>query len=364
MMRKRDEGAPPESDALEGAPHPRATLDFFGNAAAERDLLDAYRARRLPQTWILGGPEGVGKATLAWRFARFLLAHPDPAAPDVAAAIDLSVPRDHPIVGKMNALALGDLAVLRREWNSKVKPPRPFSEIRVEDVRAATRMFHMASSSGGWRVCVVDSAEDLNRSSANALLKLIEEPPPRSLFMFVSQRPGQILPTIRSRARLLMMRPLANDEVARAISALGEPWSEFGGGIAAACGLAGGSVRRALNLLDPDRLAFERRIDGVLKNLPRVDWKGVHDIADKCGLISQIDEYETLIARCLDWLDERVREDAPVERLKPYADAWEKARGRIREAEALNLDKRALILLVFNDLAEAELSARRWPAGV
>ena len=260
-MRKRDIEAPPESDALEGVPHPRVNHEFFGNAAAEHSLLEAFRAGRLPQSWILGGPEGIGKATLAWRFARFLFAYPDPNSDQVRNAVDLSVPASHPINARIENLALGDLFLLRREWNTKPKPARHFSEIRVDDVRAAIEMFHLASSSGGWRVCIIDCAEDLNKWGANALLKLIEEPPPRSLFMFISQRPGQILPTIRSRSRLLMLQPLSPEDVARAVTAVGEPSSEFGGEIAAASELAAGSVRKALRLLETHEPAPVVRTD-------------------------------------------------------------------------------------------------------
>ncbi len=361
MKRKRDEEAHPESDVVEGAPHPRVTTQFFGNAAAEIALLEAYRAGRLPQSWIIGGPEGIGKATLAWRFARFLFAHPDPATPEVQNAESLFVAPDHPITSRVASLALGDLFVLRREWNVKAKPPKHFTEIRVEDVRDAMEMFHLASSAGGWRVCIIDCAEDLNKSGANALLKLIEEPPPRSLFMFIAQRPGQILPTIRSRSRLLMLQPLETDDVARAITALGEPWSEFGAEIASACAMSKGSVRKALRLLDSDRLSFERRLSGALAALPRVDWREVHNFGDKiAGFGSEaLEDWDATLSAIFDWLDGRVHDaDLPAARLARYAEVWEKVSGAVRETEALNLDKRPLILSIFADLAAAEQAAR------
>jgi DNA polymerase-3 subunit delta' len=362
VKRKRDEEAPPESDAVDGAPHPRVTTEFFGNEAAEQALLEAYRAGRLPQSWIIGGPEGIGKATLAWRFARFLFAYPDPAASEVRNAENLALPANHPMIGKVASLALGDLFVLRREWNEKARPVKHFTEIRVDDVRDAMEMFHLASASGGWRVCVIDCAEDLNKSGANALLKLIEEPPPRSLFLFIAQRPGQILPTIRSRSRLLMMQPLATDDVARAITAIGEPWSEFGAEIAAACAMSKGSVRKALRLLDEERFAFEQRLTGALAALPRINWRDVHNLGDKiAGFGAEaLEDWEATLAAIYEWLDERVHAtDLPPARLARYAEVWEKVTGAVRETEALNLDKRPLILSIFADLAAAEQAARR-----
>ena len=354
VKRKRDEGAPPESDVLEGAPHPRLATRFFGNAAAEATLLGAYRSGRLPHCWIFGGPEGIGKATLAWRFARFLFAHPDPAAPEVQEARTLSVPADHPVVARIASLGVGDLCLLRREWNAKVKPGRHFTEIRIDDVRAASNVFRLASSSGGWRISIIDSAEDLNANSANALLKLIEEPPPRSVFIFISQRPGQILPTIRSRSRLLMMQGLSQEDIASAIAGLGDDVVRSSDDVAKASAAAKGSVRHALTLLDPERLAFEQRLESVMNELPRVNWKRVHEIADRLTLISQIDFYETAIASVLDWLDARIHREAPIAALAPYARAWEKIRGLIKESEALNLDKRALMLMIFDELGRAE----------
>ncbi len=359
MRRVRDDEAPPESDAWDNVPHPRHASALYGHAAAERTLLDAYRAGRLPQSWILGGPEGVGKATLAWRFARFLFAHPDASAAAVQTAHTLDVDTDHPVATKLAGLALGDLFVLRREWNAKARPAKHFSDIRVDDVRAAAELFRLAASSGGWRVCIVDSADDLNRNSANALLKLIEEPPPRSLFLFVSQRPGQILPTIRSRSRLLMLHPLAVDDVTRTVLSLGSPWSDDLEAVSAASALSRGSVRRALRLLDAERRAFEQRVSRLLDGLPRVDWGQVHALGDSVARADGVEDYEALIGAVLEWLDGRVNATgAASSRLARYAEVWEKVAASVRETEALNLDKRPLVLSIFSDLAVAEQAAR------
>ena len=352
-----DEG-PPESDRFEGAPHPRHMHDLFGHAAQERELLDSYRSGRLPQAWIIGGQEGIGKATLAWRFIRFLFAHPDAGSREVQEAADLSVSPHHPASHRIDALALGDLVVLRREWNEKTK--KHFTEIRMDDIRHALGLFHHASGEGGWRVCIVDCAEDLNRSGANALLKIMEEPPPRSLFLIISHRPGRILPTIRSRSRMLLLEPLALEDVSRAVSALGEPWSEFGGEIATAAQRSGGSVRQALRLLDSERLELAGDLDKLLTRLPDVDWQGVHRLGDRIANSAAVDDFEATVTSVFDWISKRVRADAGqgAARLAPYAEVWEKVAEAVREAEALNLDKRPLILSIFADLAAATRAAR------
>lgn len=354
----RDEGLP-ESDAFEGAPHPREVFSLRGHSAAELTLLEAYRSGRLPQAWIIGGQEGVGKATLAWRFAKFLFANPDPRLPSVQNARDLSVDPNNASVRRVTSLSHGDLLLLRREWNSASK--KHFSEIRMEDVRRALELFHHAAGEGGWRVCIVDCAEDLNRSGANALLKIVEEPPPKSLFLILSHRPARILPTIRSRSRMLLLEPLSPADVAGAIRDLGSPWSEHGPDLEAAAERSGGSVRQALRLLDSDRLALARRMDGLLGSLPAVDWREVHSLADRITPASALDDFESAIGSIFDWLDRQVRERAEEgpHRLAPLAEVWEKAADAVREAEALNLDKRPLILSIFADLAAATGAARR-----
>jgi DNA polymerase-3 subunit delta' len=348
----------PESDRLTDAPHPRETFELFGHAQAQATLLDAYRSGRLPHAWIIGGPEGVGKATLAWRFARFVLAHPDPGSPQVAAARDLSVDPSHPVSRRLATLSHGNLASLRREWDAKTK--KHFTAIRVDDVRDAQRLFQSASAEAGYRIAVIDSAEDLNVNAANALLKLIEEPPARSLFLIVAHRPGLALPTIRSRCARLMLEPLTEVETAQAVFALGAPWSEHPQDeiIEAARG-ADGSVRAALARLDPEARGFARMVDALLEGLPRVDFSGAHRLADLVAPRGSEARYEAFLDSTRRWLDARLRRPgATPQRLAPYAAVWENLRAAAAEAEALNLDRRPLVLSLVRDLAEAERRAR------
>ncbi|MBX9759379.1 MAG: DNA polymerase III subunit delta', partial [Beijerinckiaceae bacterium] len=275
-MRRRaaDEGLP-ESDRLPDAPHPRDTEHLFGHAVAEAEFLDAYREGRLPQAWLIGGREGIGKATLAWRVARFVLANPDPRAPAVQNATDLHVDLQHPTARRLSAQSHADAVVLRREWDQKNK--KHFTEIRIDDVRKATDMFHRAANEGGWRVAIIDCAEDLNRSSANALLKIIEEPPPKSLFLIVSHKPAAAMPTIRSRCRRLTLAPLSDANVIAAIGAMGEDGPQSSRNeIETAAARASGSVRDALLLLESSSLCMADQIERLLAQLPAVDWRAVH----------------------------------------------------------------------------------------
>ncbi len=256
-MSRTQRDSAPESDAYAGAPHPRETFSLVGHRAAEAELLDAYRARRLAHAWLIGGPAGIGKTTLAWRFARFILAHPDPAAPAVKTARDLSVSADAPAVRQILAQAHPDVVALRRLWNADRKAF--YSDIRVEDVRRALQLFQKSAGAGGWRICIVDTIEDLNRAGANALLKMIEEPPDNALFLILAHRPGLTLPTIRSRCRRLQLEPLGSNDVLHILHGLGPPWSETAAKeLQAAAAAANGSVREALKRIDLDRAEIER----------------------------------------------------------------------------------------------------------
>ena len=186
-----------EIDRLGDTPHPRETQVLFGQDEAELALLDNYRSGRMHHAWILGGPEGVGKATLAYRMARFVFANPEPSR--VGEAGSLATPPDQPAARMVASQSHVDLVVLRRLWNEKSKTF--FSNIRVDDVRDVVRFFGTTAGAGGWRIAIVDCAEDLATSGANALLKVLEEPPPKALFLIVSHQPARLLPTIRSRCR-------------------------------------------------------------------------------------------------------------------------------------------------------------------
>ncbi|HET6378005.1 MAG TPA: DNA polymerase III subunit delta' [Methylocella sp.] len=344
-----------ESDRCELAPHPRATYSFFGHAGIERNLLSSYRAGRLPQALLIAGPRGIGKATLAWRLARFLLANSSPPA---TAQDDLFVPPEHAAARQIAAMAHPDLILLRREWNPDTK--KFATQIQADDVRRATHLFQQSAGREGYRICILDCADDLNTSSANALLKVIEEPPPRSLFLIVAHRPGKILPTLRSRCFKITLRPLAADDLRRIATALGPPWQEAPKEkLEAAISRAQGSVETFLRLLDDDGLALDETIGGMLNRLPQIDWSLVHDLADRVAARGDGRNFEAMLAAAQNWLDAQVRAEASAfpnssaGRLAPYAQVWEKLAEAARETETLNLDRRPFVLFLFAELAAA-----------
>jgi DNA polymerase III subunit delta' len=337
-------------DPAEDLTRPRATAELFGHAEAEQALLDAYRSGRIPHAWLIGGERGIGKATLAYRMARFVLAHPDPAAATVQEATSLAVAADHPASRRIAGEAHTGLLAIRRVVNEKTG--KLFTEIRVEDVRRSIAFFGNTAGEGGWRVAIVDAVDELNKNGENALLKVLEEPPLRSLLLLVTHAPGRVLPTIRSRCRMLLLRPLAGDEVARAAAkVLGEetPTAE----IHAAAEAADGSVARALMLLEGDALELRKQVMDALDRLPQIDPSDLHALGDEIAGTEQ-ETLATFMDAVNAWLGARLAggpQDA--RRLARVAEVWESVNQAARDAEEYNLDRKPFVFSVFGRLAEA-----------
>lgn len=341
-----------EPDQHPGAPHPRVQSELIGHGDAERAFLEGWRSNRLHHAWLVGGPEGIGKATFAWAATRFLLANPDPAHVDAQAIDSLSVAPDSRVFRQVAAGAHPDVAVIRR---GPRKDGKGFSaEIAVADVRRALDVF--ATTASGWRVVIVDCADDLNLAGANALLKAIEEPPPRSVAFVISHAPARVLPTIRSRCRRLDLRPLTDNEVARTVRTLGPPWDEASdASLAEATALAHGSVGRALDMLDEGRRGLIRQTQGLLHGLPRLDTERLMALAESVAGRDQGEAFHTMLGVVQEWIADIVRSKAGLgpRRLAPLVEVWENSAQAAREAESFNLDRRPLVISMFGDFAQA-----------
>ncbi len=346
-----------EEDAVT-ARHPRANALLFGHAAAEQTLLSAYRSSRVPHAFLLVGPKGIGKATLAYRMARFVLAHPDPAAPEVAAASSLAVDADNPVARRIAAQAQGDLLVLERTPNDKGVLRQ---QIAVDDVRRTVSFFGSTAGEGGWRIAIVDAVDELNRSSANALLKVLEEPPQRALLLLISHSAARVPATLRSRCCVLTLRPLAESDLAKAIAAAtGGPATDPQ--IDAAVTAAEGSVARALALLDEDALALRQRALNLLGTLPNLDTNGLHALGDALAG-TDVAPLAAFVDTVNDWLSKRLstvtatqngsRGHGELGRMALIAEAWERINTAARDAEIYNLERKPFVFSVFGLLAEA-----------
>ncbi|GGK48188.1 DNA polymerase III subunit delta' [Salinarimonas ramus] len=345
-----------EPDQLPGAPHPRERDVLFGHEEAERAFLDAYGSGRLHHAWLIGGPEGIGKATLAYRVAKFVLDRggrtPEPVA-------SLDVPEGSRAARQVSVLSHPGLFVLRRVPATEKKAAS--TTIPVDEVRRALQLFGSTAADAGYRVCIVDAADDLIPASANALLKMVEEPPPRSLFLILSHAPQRVLPTIRSRCRKLLLRPLADDPLARVIRSLPEPiGSAPDDALSTAIGAAEGSARRAIALLDPERARTVQTVEGLLAALPAIDWRKVGALADRLARRGAEQDLELTLETVERWaisiVETRAGEGA--RRLAPLVEVCEKSARAAAEADTYNLDRRPLVLTLFGDLAEAVRATR------
>ncbi len=331
------------------APHPRATALLFGHGGAEAAFLAAYRSGRVPHALLIIGAKGIGKATLAYRVARFVLAHPDPFASEVQAATSLALDPAHPVARRIAAQAQGDLLILERTPNDKGVLRQ---QIAVEDVRRTVSFFGSTAGEGGWRIGIVDAVDELNRAGANALLKVLEEPPQRALLLLVSNSAARVPATLRSRCRILALRLLADADVAAAVgAAIDKPASDPE--IVAAAAAAEGSVARAMALLDGDALELRQQALALLDRLPAVDAKALHALGeaiagtDAAPLAAFIDTVNAWLSRRLDG------GRAEIGRLARLAEASQRINAAAREAETYNLERKPLVFGVFGLLAEA-----------
>ncbi|WP_210526941.1 DNA polymerase III subunit delta' [Rubellimicrobium arenae] len=353
----------PEPDRRDGAPHPRDATAVFGHAAAENDILAALGSGKMHSGWLFTGPEGIGKATLAYRMAGTLLAQ----RPGDPLPAHLGLPPEHPDARLIRAGAHPRLFVLRRGIDDRGNLR---SVITVEEARKLRDFFGLSAADGGRRVVIVDPADELNPNAANAILKLLEEPPARATLILVAHQPARLLPTIRSRCRLLRLSPLGAEDLGRAMEAIGLA-TDAPGPLAE---LAGGSVGNAVRLVADGGLELYGDLVGLLSGIPRMDRSRAIRLAESCAgraegrfglLVDLLDLLLTRMARA--GLQGPPPEAAPGEatllaRMAPHdraARAWAErqatASARARQGRAVNLDPAALVL---DMLLQIEQTAR------
>ncbi len=357
----------PRPDQVAGAPHPRETQHLYGQEAAETAFLQAFALDRLHHGWLLTGPHGVGKATLAWRIARFLLATPTADSDGLFATTPpetLQIASDHPVTRRILAGSNPGLALVTRSVNEKTDRMR--DEIVVDDIRRLSRFFGLSSADGGRRVVIVDAADEMNVSAANALLKMLEEPPARTTLLLISHRPSRLLPTIRSRCRTLRLGPLDSADMQAALVQTGIALPDGPDQGAHLAALAGGSVGAALRLIEQDGLQSYAALIRLLDSLPRLDRPGALALAQTAAQRGASERFETLL-NLIDILLVRLArtgatgappqpEAAPDEarilaRLaatpqmgRAWADIAATITNRTRHGKAVNLDPTALVL--------------------
>ncbi len=366
---------------------PRHTAALVGHAAAEQVLLEAWASGRLPHAWLITGPRGVGKSTLAFRFARFLLVNGMAGAADDGPSLfgappkptSLALPEEHPAFHRVASFGHADLITVERSWDDKNDRWR--SEIVVQDVRAVIERFGMTAAEGGYRVCIVDAADDMNTNAANALLKILEEPPPNAVLLLVSHAPGSLLPTIRSRCRRLPLQPLGDTAMHAALRDLLPDLSEAERQSLAVA--AEGSPGRAVTLGGQGGLDLLREWLDLIAGLPKPDIGKLHSFGDKLGRATGAENFRVMVELFRWWLARLVRaaaagraggagwaelfqgEAALAARLASWqapdrwAEDWETIGRLLDRGESVNLDRKQMLLNLFATMGRAADSAAR-----
>jgi len=338
-------------------------------------MLAAYARDRFPHAWLLSGRRGIGKATLAYRFARFLFSDASDFGGLFGVAEDLGVDPESTVARRVAVGSHGNLFTLARMPQERGRSGEYYGVIRIDDVRRLGPFLTRTAHEPGWRVIVVDSADDMNMNAQNGLLKSLEEPPPQCVFLLVSESPGALLATIRSRCRHLAMKPLAEAAMDRVLGGL---LPELEADERRALGLLSeGSPGRAAALAAGGGLSIYREMIALIGGLPGLDIGQVHALGERLGRRTAEADYRVFIDLLDNWLIRLCRdaasglgsmeivtgEQALMARLiaggglEHWIEVWEKMSRLTERADAVNLDRKAVIVNLFMALDRAAQSA-------
>lgn len=341
---------PEQHDTLDGVPSPAETVHLFGHDEAAAMLSAAYKAGKLPHALIFAGPVGIGKATLAFHLAHHLLKYPQPGmAPDTLAAPD-------PASGLFRQIASGASPAvmhLTRPLNERTKGYK--TVVTVDEIRKVGAFLSMTSHDGGYRVVIIDPADDMNVNAANALLKNLEEPPQRTLFVLIVHAPGRLLPTIRSRCQVVRLSALGEGDLMRVLDTMEPPPPQDETQRAALASRAGGSVRAAILLTQYGGLEIAETLAALLKG-DRTDIAGAYRLAEAVAGRDRAVQFDIFNRRALDLLADSASSAAlagSLRKAKALSDSWQEALDAISETDTYNLDKKQHALAMIDRLNSA-----------
>lgn len=362
--------------------HPRQNPHLEGHELAEAQLLDAWTKGHLHHGWLIFGRKGIGKATLAYRFARFLLTHGDPSSEEDAGPSlfcddgntntlprSLDIDPGSTMFRRIAANGHADLQVIERGMSDDGR--RMQNVISVDRIRSIAHTMSLTAGEGGWRVIIVDAAEDMNPNAANALLKVLEEPPPRSIILLISHAPGRLLPTIRSRCRQLELSKLKPPII---ISLLKKWMPELSQSeLHSLAGLSDGSIGHALDLADSEGIALKRDLFQLMKEFPSLNLTTAHRFADRFTRRDSDAAWRTAVEiasrgladvvisaarknKMIDrgYLTEEATTLSRLSKLAPtekWIEAWETNNALFARAESANLDRKQVMLNALTTMA-------------
>lgn len=358
-----------EIDKLENFPHPRDNANLLGLEVAEKALFDAFMSGKMHHAWIISGQKGIGKATLAYKFAQFILEHKTPENVSLAGIEALEPNLSAISARQVRARSHPSLFVLKRAYNDKTK--KYGQNINIENVRRAEQFLNKTVEKNGWRVVIIDSADDLNNNSANALLKSVEEPPKNTIFLIVSSLPAKLLPTIRSRCRMLKLPDLSDQTIGQLLQFHNVEVNAEQRDIILFLGQ--GSFARTLEVIDVDGLEIYKKMLGLLYQIPRISREDIHKFGGELALkaveskfIFFTEQYLAIISRLIKFIS--LGADADKHLALPSAEIklfnhlkshftldalfnlWESSEQKFRINAAFNMDKKQSIITEFLNL--------------
>lgn len=357
--------------------HPKYNTALIGHGEAERLFLEAFNDDRLHHAWLISGPKGVGKASFAWRAAKFLLVHGnDPIdsgdslfgdALPPANYESLSVDTEDDTVARILAGTHGDVREIARSISKDTGKMR--KEVVIDDIRKLISYSTQTSSEGGWRIAILDSVDDLNVAASNALLKLLEEPPKRTLLFLVSHSPGKLLPTIRSRCRALQLKTLPSDSVKAVLAAKFPSLSVED--MAALSVLSEGAPGKACYYGANDAISLYRDLVSLKASMPNLDVPHLHKFAEQLAGV-KADERYRLFVQLMAFINLRIirfmatgqapdpvfaaeasllNSMAAKSSLDRWMDLWEKTAELMIRTDAVHLERKQVIINIFSQMA-------------
>ena len=347
-------------DKIDGVPDPLETRRVVGHDSVLDQLCARYASGKIHHAWLLSGPKGTGKATLAARFAGHVLRNPEPeSAPEKF----VLPPETDAVEGRIISGAHPNLLLMRRPWNERDKKWR--SDLTVDEVRRTISFFGTSSAENGWRVAIVDTADDLNASSANALLKILEEPPANTILLILAHLPGRSLSTIRSRCQRIALKSLKEDQIVEALRAIPMFSDSDESELRQAAKLSGGSVRRTILIHTENGVELHERLRAFAEDPGSPDWSAIHKLAGELSPANRNERYRLFLDLTEDYLSQKIRLNVgqasdlsriecptDISELAGWTDVWEKTRHSAEQTDAYNLDRKQVILNLFSAIHE------------
>lgn len=335
------------ADRIEGLKQPFEHGLLQGQSDAQEHFIRAANSGRIHHAWLLSGPRGCGKATFAFRMARYFVE--EGANPETLnqSALDTVSAVEHTTFRKVASGAHPNILHLKIPFDDKLKKFK--TQLSVEEMRRCVSFFGSTASNKGWRVAIVDTVNDMNANAANALLKVLEEPPEKTLFFLIADKPNRLLPTIRSRCQPLSFKPLESNDLSAALKNAADEVTFDLEDLMEHQSYINGSVRRAFHFATQDAGSLLNSFNNLIQQ-QSYEMPMLHAFADQVSARGAEDKFLFFIEFVENYITEKMKQDEGATPLVSWAEVWDKVHARLRDEESLNLDRKQTVLALFHDL--------------